>query len=231
MNAYHSTAALVRAFFHAYSKGLSDASLQQEGKQTVSPQDIKQLMLDHYEHVGRHFFDAMFTTLVRLNYKDEQQAMARLPQAGADGGEPGITDYMQYACKSPKLYQALLAEYQRNFMQLLNTGRCPTTEEHLASCTQGILVAPTTLPQAVALMVRVVVKAYTAALGRQPHPQQASIIALLITNANILVNAKPLPPDETDPQTLMTQACAGREDLLNVLSNSMQEVMREMAEE
>ena len=38
------------------------------------PKEVKQMMLEHYGEVNQYFFDIMFSTLVRLNYKSAEEA-------------------------------------------------------------------------------------------------------------------------------------------------------------
>ena len=64
---------------------------------------IKQMMLEHYGEVNQYYFDIMFSTLVRLNYKTAEEANERMHKnfysmKKADPTfEPTMLDYLRIA--------------------------------------------------------------------------------------------------------------------------------------
>ena len=70
INSYQAVASFVRGFFEAYARGIIDAVIEgNDFEKKNDPKEIKQMMLEHYGEVNQYYFDIMFSTLVRLNYK------------------------------------------------------------------------------------------------------------------------------------------------------------------
>ena len=147
INSYQAVAAFVRGFFEAYARGIIDATIEgNDFSKKNDPKQIKQMMLEHYGEVNQYFFDIMFSTLVRLNYKTAEEANERMKKnfdsmKQADPTfEPTMLDYLRIACKSNQLYKAMESEYKRNFTWLLQ-GKFTTLEEHVRDYTHGILIS------------------------------------------------------------------------------------------
>lgn len=51
---YKVQAALVRSFFDAFSHGVIESQVE-DPKEKTTPQSVKKLMLEHYEHIGARF--------------------------------------------------------------------------------------------------------------------------------------------------------------------------------
>ena len=211
INSYKAVASFVRAFFEAYARGIIDATVGGDDfKKKNDPKEIKQLMLDHYGEVNQYFFDIMFSTLVRLNYR--------------------------IACKSPQLYKAMESEYKRNFTWLLQ-GKFTTIEEHVRDYTHGILISLADEPMAIHLLVRIIVKAYAAGLkcgskeGEQHQLHMPTLHGMLLNNVNILLNETPLTSSTEDPVALFKEACKNEEENINVLFNTLNDTMKELASE
>lgn len=114
INSYQAVAAFVRGFFEAYARGIIDATIEgNDFSKKNDPKQIKQMMLEHYGEVNQYFFDIMFSTLVRLNYKTAEEANERMKKnfdsmKQADPTfEPTMLDYLRIACKSNQLYKAM----------------------------------------------------------------------------------------------------------------------------
>ena len=81
---YKVQAALVRSFFDAFSHGVIESQVE-DRKEKTTPQSVKKLMLEHYEHIAPAFFDTMFFPLAAMNYKYEDiAALAREAQQRGD---------------------------------------------------------------------------------------------------------------------------------------------------
>lgn len=243
INSYQAVASFVRGFFEAYARGIIDAVIEgNDFEKKNDPKEIKQMMLEHYGEVNQYYFDIMFSTLVRLNYKTAEEANERMHKnfdnmKKADPTfEPTMLDYLRIACKSPQLYKAMEAEYKRNFTWLLQ-GKFTTLEEHVRDYTHGILISLADEPMAVHLLVRIIVKAYAAGLkcgskeGKLPQLHMPTIHGMLLNNVNILLNETPLKSSSEDPVALFKEACKEEEENINVLFNTLNDTMKELAEE
>ena len=122
INSYQAVAAFVRGFFEAYARGIIDATIEgNDFSKKNDPKQIKQMMLEHYGEVNQYFFDIMFSTLVRLNYKTAEEANERMKKnfdsmKQADPTfEPTMLDYLRIACKSNQLYKAMESEYRHRY--------------------------------------------------------------------------------------------------------------------
>ena len=128
------------------------------------------------------------------------------------------------------------AEYKRNFTWLLQ-GKFTTLEEHVRDYTHGILISLADEPMAVHLLVRIIVKAYAAGLkcgskeGKLPQLHMPTIHGMLLNNVNILLNETPLKSSSEDPVALFKEACKEEEGNINVLFNTLNDTMKELAEE
>ncbi len=240
INNYRAVAALVRGFFEAFARGIIDASCDHDDfKIKDNPTCVKEIMKDHYEEISHHFLESVFLAVCRLNYKDFEEVEQALPAESTVFGND-FEQYLRVACKTQKLFDALKAEYRRNFEYLL-IGKFTTLEEHVRDYTHGVLISKyADNAMAIHLLVRVIVKAYTAGLKSEaaykgitlpPSLQLASVHAILIKNVNILINETPLTSDLDDPNALVMEACGGKEEYRNVLFNSLDEIMEELAEE
>lgn len=184
----------------------------------------------------------MFSTLVRLNYKTAEEANERMKKnfegmkAADPTFEPSMLDYLRIACKSPQLYKAMESEYKRNFTWLLQ-GKFTTLEEHVRDYTHGILISLADEPMAIHLLVRIIVKAYAAGLkcgskeGEQHQLHMPTLHGMLLNNVNILLNETPLTSSTEDPVALFKEACKNEEENINVLFNTLNDTMKELASE
>ncbi len=127
------------------------------------------MMLEHYGEVNQYFFDIMFSTLVRLNYKSAEEANERMQKNFESMKktdptfEPTMLDYLRIACKSNHLYKAMEAEYKRNFTWLLQ-GKFKHKIVARTRLYPGVLISLADEPMAIHLLVRIIVKAYAAGL-------------------------------------------------------------------
>ena len=188
---YKVVAALVRAFFGAFSAGIVDC-LVKDADQKFRPVAVKKAMLNHYEAVGRVFNDMMFYPFARLNYT-LGEIEAELHRA--DMKRTTMVDLVRMACRSEAVYAAMVAEYKRNFTALL-AGRMPDVATHLKEYTRGDGESPTVdTDLAIALCVRTTMTAYARGI-RQAHTgkssfHQATLFRLLLEGMATLLHDKP----------------------------------------
>ena len=159
---YKVQAALVRSFFDAFSHGVIESQVE-DPKEKTTPQSVKKLMLEHYEHIAPAFFDTMFFPLAAMNYKYEDiAALAREAQQRGDD----MMALVRTACGNEAYYNAMVEEYKRNFSMLL-AGRYLSNAEHLEGYVRNAEAeteASVDSDRAIELTVRVVMFAYVRGL-------------------------------------------------------------------
>lgn len=181
---YKVQAALVRSFFDAFSHGVIESQVE-DRKEKTTPQSVKKLMLEHYEHIAPAFFDIMFFPLAAMNYKYEDiAALAREAQQRGDD----MMALVRTACGDEAYYNAMVEEYKRNFSMLL-AGKYLSNADHLEGYVRKAkeeTEASVDSDRAIELTVRVVMFAYVRGLRQtgdgacfdksahlgQVHPQQ-----------------------------------------------------------
>lgn len=186
---YKVQAALVRSFFDAFSHGVIESQVE-DPKEKTTPQSVKKLMLEHYEHIAPAFFDTMFFPLAAMNYKYEDiAALAREAQQRGDD----MLALVRTACGDEAYYNAMVEEYKRNFSMLL-AGRYLSNADHLEGYVRKAedeTEASVDSDRAIELTVRVVMFAYVRGLrqtkkeGKQPN--QATLFRLMLDAMNILL--------------------------------------------
>lgn len=186
---YKVQAALVRSFFDAFSHGVIESQVE-DPKEKTTPQSVKKLMLEHYEHIAPAFFDTMFFPLAAMNYKYEDiAALAREAQQRGDD----MMALVRTACGDEAYYNAMVEEYKRNFSMLL-AGRYLSNADHLEGYVrkaENETEASVDSDRAIELTVRVVMFAYVRGLrqtkkeGKQPN--QATLFRLMLDAMNILL--------------------------------------------
>ena len=159
---YKVQAALVRSFFDAFSHGVIDSQVE-DPKEKTTPQSVKKLMLEHYEHIAPAFFDTMFFPLAAMNYKYEDiAALAREAQQRGDD----MMALVRTACGDEAYYNPMVEEYKRNFSMLL-AGRYLSNADHLEGYVRKAedeTEASVDSDRAIELTVRVVMFAYVRGL-------------------------------------------------------------------
>ena len=101
-------AALVRTFFKYFLTGMM------EGKDLHDAKVVKQTLLEHYEHISRIYNQEAFYAIARMNYEaDEIEAALRSNPTN------DLMQLVRIACKTEPFYQAMVEEYKRHFLILL----------------------------------------------------------------------------------------------------------------
>ena len=190
----------MRSFFDAFSHGVIDSQVE-DPKEKTTPQSVKKLMLEHYEHIAPAFFDTMFFPLAAMNYKYEDiAALAREAQQRGDD----MMALVRTACGDEAYYNAMVEEYKRNFSMLL-AGRYLSNADHLEGYVrkaEAETEASVDSDRAIELTVRVVMFAYVRGLRQtgedarsdrsvhlgQVHPLRgATLFRLMLDAMNILL--------------------------------------------
>ena len=190
----------MRSFFDAFSHGVIESQVE-DPKEKTTPQSVKKLMLEHYEHIAPAFFDTMFFPLAAMNYKYEDIAAlaCEAQQRGDD-----MMALVRTACGDEAYYNAMVEEYKRNFSMLL-AGRYLSNADHLEGYVRKAEAETETsvdTDRAIELTVRVVMFAYVRGLRqtgedarsdrsvhlRQVHPLRgATLFRLMLDAMNILL--------------------------------------------
>lgn len=151
----------MRSFFDAFSHGVIESQVE-DRKEKTTPQSVKKLMLEHYEHIAPAFFDTMFFPLAAMNYKYEDiAALAREAQQRGDD----MMALVRTACGNEAYYNAMVEEYKRNFSMLL-AGKYLSNADHLEGYVRNAeeTEASVDSDRAIELTVRVVMFAYVRGL-------------------------------------------------------------------
>lgn len=191
---------MVRSFFDAFSHGVIESQVE-DRKEKTTPQSVKKLMLEHYEHIASAFFDTMFFPLAAMNYKYEDiAALAREAQQRGDD----MMALVRTACGDEAYYNAMVEEYKRNFSMLL-AGKYLSNADHLEGYVRKAkeeTEASVDSDRAIELTVRVVMFAYVRGLRQtgesarfdksvhlgQVHPLRgATLYRLMLDAMNILL--------------------------------------------
>lgn len=190
----------MRSFFDAFSHGVIESQVE-DRKEKTTPQSVKKLMLEHYEHIAPAFFDTMFFPLAAMNYKYEDiAALAREAQQRGDD----MMALVRTACGDEAYYNAMVEEYKRNFSMLL-AGKYLSNADHLEGYVRKAkeeTEASVDSDRAIELTVRVVMFAYVRGLRQtgegarfdrsahlgQVHPLRgATLFRLMLDAMNILL--------------------------------------------
>lgn len=190
----------MRSFFDAFSHGVIESQVE-DRKEKTTPQSVKKLMLEHYEHIAPAFFDIMFFPLAAMNYKYEEiAALAREAQQRGDD----MMALVRTACGDEAYYNAMVEEYKRNFSMLL-AGKYLSNADHLEGYVRKAkeeTEASVDSDRAIELTVRVVMFAYVRGLRQtgesarfdksvhlgQVHPLRgATLFRLMLDAMNILL--------------------------------------------
>ena len=101
-------AALVRTFFKYFLTGMM------EGKDLNDAKAVKQTLLEYYEHVSRIYNQEAFYAIARMNYEAQEieDALRRNPTND-------LMQLVRIACRTEPFYQAMVEEYKRHFLILL----------------------------------------------------------------------------------------------------------------
>lgn len=236
----------MRSFFDAFSHGVIESQVE-DRKEKTTPQLVKKLMLEHYEHIAPAFFDTMFFPLAAMNYKYEDiAALAREAQQRGDD----MMALVRTACGDEAYYNAMVEEYKRNFSMLL-AGKYLSNADHLEGYVRKAkeeTEASVDSDRAIELTVRVVMFAYVRGLrqtgegarfGRsvhlgQVHPLRgATLFRLMLDAMNILLLDEAVDfadAEAADLASLFLKVCQTQHNF-TVMTNEMDRTYSELMKE
>lgn len=236
----------MRSFFDAFSHGVIESQVE-DRKEKTTPQSVKKLMLEHYEHIAPAFFDIMFFPLAAMNYKYEDiAALAREAQQRGDD----MMALVRTACGDEAYYNAMVEEYKRNFSMLL-AGKYLSNADHLEGYVRKAkeeTEASVDSDRAIELTVRVVMFAYVRGLRQtgegarfdrsahlgQVHPLRgATLFRLMLDAMNILLLDEAVDfadAEAADLASLFLKVCQTQHNF-TVMTNEMDRTYSELMKE
>lgn len=236
----------MRSFFDAFSHGVIESQVE-DRKEKTTPQSVKKLMLEHYEHIAPAFFDIMFFPLAAMNYKYEDiAALAREAQQRGDD----MMALVRTACGDEAYYNAMVEEYKRNFSMLL-AGKYLSNADHLEGYVRKAKEETEALvdsDRAIELTVRVVMFAYVRGLRQtgegarfdrsahlgQVHPLRgATLFRLMLDAMNILLLDKAVDfadAEAADLASLFLKVCQTQHNF-TVMTDEMDRTYSELMKE
>lgn len=236
----------MRSFFDAFSHGVIESQVE-DPKEKTTPQSVKKLMLEHYEHIAPAFFDTMFFPLAAMNYKYEDiAALAREAQQRGDD----MMALVRTACGDEAYYNAMVEEYKRNFSMLL-AGKYLSNADHLEGYVRKAkeeTEASVDSDRAIELTVRVVMFAYVRGLRQtgesarfdksvhlgQVHPLRgATLFRLMLDAMNILLLDEAVDfadAEAADLASLFLKVCQTQHNF-TVMTNEMDRTYSELMKE
>lgn len=236
----------MRSFFDAFSHGVIESQVE-DRKEKTTPQSVKKLMLEHYEHIAPAFFDTMFFPLAAMNYKYEDiAALAREAQQRGDD----MMALVRTACGDEAYYNAMVEEYKRNFSMLL-AGKYLSNADHLEGYVRKAkeeTEASVDSDRAIELTVRVVMFAYVRGLRQtgegarfdrsahlgQVHPLRgATLFRLMLDAMNILLLDGAVDfadAEATDLASLFLKVCQTQHNF-TVMTDEMDRTYSELMKE
>lgn len=236
----------MRSFFDAFSHGVIESQVE-DRKEKTTPQSVKKLMLEHYEHIAPAFFDTMFFPLAAMNYKYEDiAALAREAQQRGDD----MMALVRTACGDEAYYNAMVEEYKRNFSMLL-AGKYLSNADHLEGYVRKAkeeTEASVDSDRAIELTVRVVMFAYVRGLRQtgesarfdrsahlgQVHPLRgATLFRLMLDAMNILLLDEAVDfadAEAADLASLFLKVCQTQHNF-TVMTNEMDRTYSELMKE
>ena len=196
---HKAVAVMVRSFFDGFAAGVVGGTTS-----VRAPREMKRLMIDHYEHIAPVFLDTIFYPLAAVNfdYQGIERVVLQARERGLD-----MMGLVREVCADDGLYEALSAEYRRNFSSLL-AGSVLTNANALggyARPDESDAEGGVDERRAVELTVRVVMYAYARGLkqgapqGQTPGMDQSVLLRLMLDAMNILLGDESI--DINDGQT------------------------------
>lgn len=229
--------ALIRAFFSSFAEGVLsvDTEKRQEAVE-LTPQRVKQIMLEHYEEISKHYFDILFNPLALVHYgtAEELIAILRSPEVAPTLKTP--MDLFRHVCRTVEAHEDMVTEYRRNFTSLLS-GRVMSLDNFYEGFPEGYLEnAEGHCEREVRVLTQVVVKAFfagrkIAASAVASGVNQVYLFRLLIDNMQCLLHSHPVQMDDDIDLTAAFMKVCRNERNFNTMLQTMQETMAGAANE
>ena len=223
--------AIIRAFFASFAEGVLSADAERQGGTVdVTPQTVKQVMLEHYEEISKVFFDIMFNPLALWHYDTAEELIAILRSPDIAPTLNSQRDLFRYACRTEKAHEDMVTEYRRNFSSLL-AGKVMSIEDFYDAFPEGYLEdCDKHMEREVRVLTQVVVKAFFAGRGAakantSSGSNQVYLFRLLLDSMQTLLHSRPVAmDDDIDLNAAFMLACRNEENLGTMLK-AMEEAL------
>ena len=216
--------AIIRAFFASFAEGILSAHAESEkGTIEVTPQMVKQVMLEHYEEISKNFFDIMFNPLAMLHYDTAEELIAILRSPEIAPTIKSSMDLFRHACRTEEAHEDMVTEYRRNFASLL-AGKVMSLDDFYGGFPEGYLQeSDEHKEREVRVLTQVVVKAFfagrkTAKAECAAGSNQVYLFRLLLDSMQTLLHSHPVVmDDDIDLNAAFMLVCRNEQNLATML--------------
>ena len=216
--------AIIRAFFASFAEGILSAHAESEkGTIDVTPQMVKQVMLEHYEEISKNFFDVMFNPLAMLHYDTAEELIGILRSPEIAPTIKSSMDLFRHACRTEEAHEDMVTEYRRNFASLL-AGKVMSLDDFYGGFPEGYLQdSDEHKEREVRALTQVVVKAFfagrkTAKAECAAGSNQVYLFRLLLDCMQTLLHSHPVAmDDDIDLNAAFLLVCRNEQNLATML--------------
>ena len=216
--------AIIRAFFASFAEGILSANAESEkGTMEVTPQMVKQVMLEHYEEISKNFFDVMFNPLAMLHYDTAEELIGILRSPEIAPTIKSSMDLFRHACRTEEAHEDMVTEYRRNFASLL-AGKVMSLDDFYGGFPEGYLQeSDEHKEREVRVLTQVVVKAFfagrkTAKAECAAGSNQVYLFRLLLDSMQTLLHSHPVAmDDDIDLNAAFLLVCRNEQNLGTML--------------
>ena len=216
--------AIIRAFFASFAEGILSAHAESEkGTIEVTPQMVKQVMLEHYEEISKNFFDVMFNPLAMLHYDTAEELIGILRSPEIAPTIKSSMDLFRHACRTEEAHEDMVTEYRRNFASLL-AGKVMSLDDFYGGFPKGYLQdSDEHKEREVRVLTQTVVKAFfagrkTAKAECAAGSNQVYLFRLLLDSMQTLLHSHPVAmDDDIDLNAAFLLVCRNEQNLGTML--------------
>lgn len=216
--------AIIRAFFASFAEGILSAHAESEkGTIEVTPQMVKQVMLEHYEEISKNFFDVMFNPLAMLHYDTAEELIGILRSPEIAPTIKSSMDLFRHACRTEEAHEDMVTEYRRNFASLL-AGKVMSLDDFYGGFPEGYLQeSDEHKEREVRALTHTVVKAFfagrkTAKAECAAGSNQVYLFRLLLDSMQTLLHSHPVAmDDDIDLNAAFLLVCRNEQNLATML--------------
>jgi hypothetical protein len=234
INTRRAIAALIHGFFEAYTAGIIDSNSAGESfKQLNNPSNVKQLMLNHYEEIFKHFYQVMFYGISLITYSTAEEMQEKLEKSVT--ADTKDIDMLRFACRHDELYDEMVDEYKLNFSALLE-GKITLVKDFLSGHHFPDDNISADSDRVIITMVRTVLRAYangiTSSKTGKQSLNQATVYRLLINNFTILLHNGDVVKhcDELTLYSIFLKVCKNKHNC-DLMFSELDNVYKELMEE
>lgn len=187
---------MVRGFFEGFFTGLIDSRRDKNNGKPM-PQQMKQLVAEHYENINKYFFHVMFPLLIAINFDSYEQAVDDMRRRKfSDATSQKLL--LRYAAGSKPLFDHIVDEYKRQMYCLLD-GHKQSIADHIAqrrlNVTQEDDAQTLGVESAIRAMVRATMHAYAIGIKAGGNGNatfsQPSVLRMMAEGAATLLHDEP----------------------------------------